>query len=536
MTRRTAAFMSIFVILLVLLMAPLGCAGKEAETPASTLEVPRLDSGPISGVQEDGVWVYKGIPYAAPPVGELRWKEPQPVEPWEEVRPCTEYGPSCPQPEWPYQVQRDIFRITDQDEDCLYLNVWTPAKNPDDRLPVMVWIHGGGFTVGSGSQVLYEGKYLARKGVVVVTINYRLGPLGFMAHPLLSEESPHGVSGNYGLLDQIQALRWVQRNISAFGGDPGNVTIFGESAGGASVCALLASPLAEGLFHRAIAESGAFLSMGMPSAGRSETLEEGEKLGKRISHELGCDREGDELAALRSKTPQELIDAFQKVGTGLMGRASIGPVVDGYVLPDKPQDVFAEGRQHKVPLLIGNNADEGMLFLAGQSITAQQYENLVRLAYGTYADEVLSLFPLQPGEDPRAAYSRLFTAMGFAAPSRFAAEKMAEAGMPVYVYIFTMRSTVPGTEHMGAYHGYELPFVFGTLVRFLRPEDQSLSEIMMNYWTRFAAGGDPNGGSEPEWPRFEPQSAAYQELGEKVVSRTGYYPEAYRLVLEINGL
>ncbi|MGQ9474710.1 MAG: carboxylesterase/lipase family protein [Actinomycetota bacterium] len=535
--RRSIPFVTIITIIFLFsaLLLYAGCAGEEA-APPSTLETPRLDSGPISGAQEDGIWVYKGIPYAAPPVGELRWREPQPVEPWKEVRPCVAYGPACPQEKWPYQVQRDLFRITEQDEDCLYLNVWTPAESPDDRLPVMVWIHGGGFTVGSGSQALYEGKYLARKGVVVVTINYRLGPLGFMAHPKLSEESPHGTSGNYGLLDQIQALKWVQKNIAAFGGDPDNVTIFGESAGGASVCALLASPLAEGLFHRAIAESGAFLSMGLPSMGRSETLEEGERLGERISRELGCDREEDELAALRSKPPRELLDAFQKVGTGLLGRASIGPVVDGYVLPERSQDVFAEGRQHKVPLLIGNNADEGMLFLAGQTITAQQYENLVRLAYGAHADEVLALFPLQAGEDPKAVYSRLFTSMGFAAPSRFAAEKMAEAGMPVYVYLFTMRSSVPGTENMGAYHGYELPFVFGTLVRFLRPEDQDLSETMMNYWTRFAATGDPNGGTEPEWPRFSEQDDSFQELGEQVRSRSGYYPEAYRLVLRINGL
>ncbi len=535
MRRPRPALCLVVLFALATLLLPSGCAGEEA-SPPPTLDVPRLDSGPISGTQEDGIRVFKGIPYAAPPVGELRWREPQPVEPWEEVRPCTDYGPACPQGEWPYQVQRDIFRITDQDEDCLYLNVWTPAQSPDDRLPVMVWIHGGGFTVGSGSQVLYEGKYLARKGVVVVTINYRLGPLGFMAHPRLSEESPHGVSGNYGLLDQIQALKWVRRNIAAFGGDPDNVTVFGESAGGASVCALLASPLAEGLFHRAIAESGAFLSMGLPAAARSETLDEGEELGKKISRELGCDREEDELAALRSRSPQELLEAFQKVGSGLLGRASIGPVVDGYVLPEKPQEVFAAGKQHKVPLLIGNNADEGMLFLAGQSITAQQYENLVRLAYGTYAEEVLSLFPIRAGEDAKAAYSRLFTAMGFAAPSRFAAERMAEAGMPVYVYLFTMRSGVPGTEHMGAYHGYELPFVFGTLVRFLRPEDQALSEAMMNYWTRFAATGDPNGGAEPAWPRFSAQEDLYQELGEEVSTRSGYYPEAYRLVLEINGL
>ena len=532
MPRKCASLFMAALLTTLLALAAAGC-GRETARPPSTLEIPQLDSGPISGIQEDGVWIYKGIPYAAPPVGELRWKEPQPVQPWKEVRPCTEYGHACPQEEWPYEMQSDIFRITDQDEDCLYLNVWTPAASPDERLPVMVWIHGGGFTVGAGSQVLYEGKHLARRGVVVVTINYRLGPLGFMAHPKLSKESPHGVSGNYGLLDQIQALHWVRNNITAFGGDPGNVTIFGESAGGASVCALLASPLAEGLFHRAIAESGAFLSMGTPSGRREETLEEAEELGEKISRELECDKEADELAALRSRSPEELLAAFEKTEPKALGRVSFGPVADGYVLPEKPQDVFAAGTQHKVPFLIGNNADEGMLFLASQDIGAEQYANLVKLAYGSYASDVSALFPVESGQ-AKEALSQLLTALGFAAPSRFAAEKMAEAGMPVFVYRFTMRSSTPQTEHMGAYHGYELPFVFGTLVRFLRPEDQALSEVMMNYWTRFAASGDPNGGSDPSWPRFSAENDLYQELGPTVTTRSGYYPDAYRLLLKIN--
>jgi len=535
MASRRVLVAAIIFLTGALVLSPSGC-GKGESRPPSTMEVPQLDSGPISGVQEDGLWVYKGIPYAAPPVGELRWREPQPVKPWKEVRPCTEYGPACVQSEWPYPVTREIFAITNQSEDCLYLNVWSPAREPGDRLPVMVWIHGGGFTVGSGSQVLYEGKYLARKGVVVVTINYRLGPFGFMAHPKLSQESPHGVSGNYGLLDQIEALKWVQRNIAQFGGDPQNVTVFGESAGGASVCYLMASPLAQGLFHKAIVQSGGFLSMGLPSAGRQDELREAEKLGEKISATLGCSGEADELAALRSKDARQVLEAFEKSSTGLMGRASIAPVVDGYVLPKAPHEVFAEGRQHRVPLLIGNNADEGMLFLGNRDLTLQQYRAVLSLLYGRMAPEVEAMFPDTSDRDVKEAYNRLFTSLGFGGPSRHAAVCTARVGAPVYVYLFTMKSTEASSRHMGAYHGYELPFVFGTLVRYLGQEEQRLSEIMMNYWTRFAARGDPNGGPEPEWPRFTEENDVYQELGLQVGPRKGYYLEAYRLVLRINGM
>lgn len=535
MVAKRTALITAILLLVALLLSPSGC-GKEESRPPSTMEVPQLDSGPISGSQEEGVWVYKGIPYAEPPVGDLRWKEPQPVRPWKEVRACDRYGPACVQSEWPYPVSREIFAITDQSEDCLYLNVWSPAKDPGERLPVMVWIHGGGFTVGSGSQVLYEGKYLAKKGVVVVTINYRLGPFGFMAHPKLSQESPHGVSGNYGLLDQIEALKWVQRNIDKFGGDPHNVTVFGESAGGASVCYLMASPLAKGLFHKAIVQSGGFLSMGMPSAGRQENLKEAEKLGEKISSALGCSGEPDELAALRSKDARQVLEAFEKSSTGLLGRASIGPVVDGYVLPKRPQEVFAEGGQHRVPLLIGNNADEGMLFLGDRQFDLQQYKTILSFLYGDMAKEVEAMFPASSDAEVKEAYNRLFTSLGFGGPSRHAAECTARLGVPVYVYKFTMKSTEVSSRHMGAYHGYELPFVFGTLVRYLGQEEQRLSETMMNYWTRFAAKGDPNGGSEPAWPRFSPEEDVYQELGLEVGPREGYYPEAYRLVLRINGM
>lgn len=249
------------LFLLALMFTVAACGGEQAARTA-TMREPLLDSGPINGVQEGGVWVYKGIPYAAPPVGELRWKEPQPAEPWKEVRPCTEFGPACPQPS--SDDQGGFMAVGETSEDCLYLNVWSPAETPGERLPVMVWIHGGAFRTGAGSQAVYDGVNLAEKDVVVVTINYRLGPLGFFAHPLLTEESPNGSSGNYGLLDQVAALEWVERNIASFGGDPDNVTVFGESAGAMSICDLMASPLAEGLFDRAIVQSGPFLDMGSP--------------------------------------------------------------------------------------------------------------------------------------------------------------------------------------------------------------------------------------------------------------------------------
>jgi para-nitrobenzyl esterase len=499
------------------------------------MEVPQLDSGPISGALKDGVWTYLGIPYAAPPVGELRWKEPQPVAAWEEVRPCNSYGPSCPQSKWPYTILQEEMTVSEQSEDCLYLNVWTPASSPEQRLPVMVWIHGGGFTVGSGSQPLYDGHNLAKKGVVLVTINYRLGPLGFMAHPLLSEESPHGVSGNYGLLDQIEALKWVQRNIEVFGGDPGLVTVFGESAGGASVCDLMASPLAAGLFSRAIVESGGFLSFGLPTNKGGETLRQAEALGEKISRNLGCDRTDDELASLRSKSPQELLDAFQEAaGSGLTGRASAGPIADGYVLPDSPQNIFHAGSQQSVPLLIGTNADEGNLFAIDLSPT--QYQAALSYIYGNYAGEVGALFPPESDQSARAAFSRLMTEMGFTAGAKLAAASMAKVGAPAYLYKFTQRPFDARVQALGSFHGLEIPYVFANPRGNPGPADMALSASMMGYWTNFARTGNPNGEGLPEWPAYTLESDQYQELGTPILTQSGYYPQAYELVLKTNNM
>lgn len=541
--KRKSAFLLAGILMLSLLVVLGGCGKEKAAEVGeeyAPMEVVRLHSGPIRGVVGgDGIAVYKGVPYAAPPVGERRWKEPQDVDPWEDILPCIEEKPVCTQVPWPYEFAKEFYNFPNQSEDCLYLNVWTPARSTEEKLPVMVWIHGGAFVLGAGSQPLYDGRKLASKGVVVVTFNYRLGPLGFMAHPLLSEESPHGVSGNYGLLDMIQALKWVQRNIAAFGGDPGNVTVFGQSAGGASVCCLMASPLAEGLFHRAIVESGGFFPVGFLTTKGGETLQEAENYGKTISSELGCEGKPDELAALREKDAREVVDAFQKVEATLPGALSIGPIVDGYVLPDHPYRIFAAGKQNKVPLLIGTVADEGTMFVAGQEgMTAQQYQDLLRTIFGEHSDEAYALYPVAPGEKPVTAYARLFTGLGFAAPSRHAAECMARDGMPVYVYKFSYVSTAdPTRAAMGAYHGSEIAFVFGSsLLDFAGSEVKALSGSIMSYWINFATTGDPNGGALPEWPAFGPGKDTYQELNLSIASRSGYYAEDYALVKRMRGI
>lgn len=514
-----------------------GCGEKKEERPASTMEVPQLESGPISGFRDGDVWTYLGIPYAAPPVGDLRWKEPQPVEPWEEVLPCEKYGPACPQPEWPYPILSGIMDVGPTSEDCLYLNVWSPAERAEEKLPVMVWIHGGGFTTGASNLGLYNGRNLAERGVVVVNFNYRLGPFGFLAHPELSDESPHGVSGNYGLLDQIAALAWVRDNIAAFGGDPGNVTIFGESAGGASVCDLMSTPLSEGLFHRAIVESGGFLGMGMPT-GEENTLDNAEEVGEKIVKELGVEDADDVLAAMRAKTAEELLEAVSKQKSAL-GMMNLGPVVDGYVLPENPAAVFAAGKQRAVPLLIGTNATEGAYF-APSDLTVDQYRLMVGFMYGDHSAEALALYPAETQEQVRPAFVRLMTEMGFTAPSLFAAACMGKVGEPAYFYQFTMVSSDERLKGLGSFHGMEIVYVFGNAesVHQVTPRevDTALSETMMTYWTNFAATGNPNGEGVPEWPALEGAGGKYQELGETVTTKSGLYPQAYDLLMKVSGL
>ncbi len=521
-----------FVITLILASSLVWVScGKKGARPPSTLEIPQLDSGPISGARQDGMWYYLGIPYAEPPVGELRWREPRPAQRWEEVRACTAYGPSCPQPEGGGVVEMEVG---DMDEDCLYLNVWTPAEVPEERLPVMVWIHGGAFRTGSSSLPIYDGCNLAGKGVVVVTVNYRLGPFGFLAHPLLSDEAPNGSSGNYGLLDQIAALQWVQRNIAAFGGDPENVTVFGESAGGMSILCLMASPLAEGLFHRAIVESGPMLDLGLPIS-KTPTLKEAEATGRDISEKLGCDREEDELAALRAASPEELLRASAS-GKPFFSPIDLSPNVDGYVLPESPLDTFASGNQHGVPLLIGVNANEGTIFVPEMNLAL--YRMMANYLYGDSAAKVLELFPAASDDEVRTAMDRLVTQVGFAASARFAAACMERAGSISYLYHFVHTVQDPRARELGSFHGLEIIYVFGSLdkvhVEGLTSEDLRLSAAMMTYWTNFARTGDPNGPGVPEWLPYR-TNASYQELGSEIVPRNGLYDSAYELVLDMSG-
>ena len=492
----------------------------------------RLDSGRISGVASGDVHVYKGIPFAAPPVGKLRWRPPQPVPPWDGVRQCITFGPWCPQPR---QIVGREFGETN--EDCLYLNVWAPAQRPDAKLPVMVWIHGGGHTTGSGSASYYNGEKLARLGVVVVTINYRLGPFGYLAHPLLSKESERGVSGNYGMLDQIAALGWVQRNIAAFGGDPGCVTIFGESAGAVSVCRLMVSPLAKGLFHRAIAQSGGAHGRNRHLRQTWYGMEPMEKVGERLATALGCDQADDPLAALRAVSAEQLLEA-SRPSQGLFGKGiKFGPVIDGWALPDDPVDLWQAGKQHDVPFMAGSNADEGSIFVRQLPIQrAFGYRLTVRMLFREQASEMLRLFPAPTDGDAKAAAGRLVGVSSFVAPARWLARAMERVESPGYLYHFTRVAPGTAVKPYGAFHGLEIGYVFGTLKPALgpTPRDWELSKAMSACWARFAKTGDPNGEGIPRWPVHEAATDQHMEFGDTVTVKAGLWKEACDLLDRIN--
>ena len=539
-----ARLLIVLAVFVTPLLALIGC-GDDATTTAGTatagtLERPVVEGGAIRGAQASGVWSYLGIPYAAPPVGELRWKPPQPVKPWRQVRGCTQYGASCPQQT--SLMETALLGVGRTSEDCLYLNVWTPAAPARDKLPVMVWIHGGSFTSGSGSMPVYAGETLARAGdVVVVTINYRLGPFGFLAHPELSKESPQGVSGNYGLLDQIAALKWVRRNIAAFGGDPRRVTAFGESAGAISILDLMASPLATGLFQRAVVQSGILMEAGLGSQ-TGATLAQAERAGQAFARRAGVAASGAAaLKAMRGLSADELLAAGAQGGDFLTAGLSYKPVVDGYALPDSATHVFAAGKQMDVPLLIGSNADEGETFVAQMgSPTPAQYRAYIRAAFGDNADAVLALYPASTQEQVLPALSRLLTEMGFAGTARFAAAAMDDPGIeaPAYLYQFTRvppeAATMPGFPN-GAFHGLEIPYVFGKAEDFgaQDPVDLELSEQMMAMWTRFAASGDPNKPGSDRWPAYDPSTDRHLELGDAIEVKAGLYKEACDLADEI---
>ena len=457
----------------------------------------RTEAGLVEGLAEGDLTVYRGIPFAAPPTGERRWRAPEPPLPWTGVRRADAFGPACPQNQrlnaafgWP---------VLPTSEDCLHLNIWTPAASPHDRLPVMVWIYGGGFTMGATAIPAYSGENLATRGVVVVSIAYRVGPFGFMAHPELSAESGHG-SGTYGLLDQIAGLEWVQRNIAGFGGDPTRVTIFGESAGGISVSMLAASPLAKGLFQRAISQSGG-------SFGPAQTGNIG---GANVPPPL-ADGEAEGVAFLAKLGASNLAEARKLPADALVGGmsgalAEFWPVLDGHAIPGDQYELYRAGQYNDTPILIGTNGDEGALFV--QSAAADAYAAKTRAEFGDYADKVLACYPA--GSDAQALRSArdLFRETGFAWHTWAWARLQARTGQGrVFAYYFDHRPpypAIPAMKDWGASHGCDIAYVF----RHPEPstpwtaEDWALSDAIGAYWTNFAKTGDPNGGDLPVWPAF----------------------------------
>jgi para-nitrobenzyl esterase len=512
----------------------LGACGGDV---SSSLGRVQLDSGPVTGVQQAGVWSFEGIPYAAPPVGQLRWAPPQPVIPWTEPRACTSFGPACPQPGSGGVSYLDVGKTS---EDCLYLNVWSPATSPEERLPVMVWIHGGSFTTGAGSMAVYDGRNLAERGVVVVTINYRLGPLGFLAHPALAQESAIQSTGNYGLMDQIEALGWVSRNIAAFGGDPARVTVFGESAGAISILDLLVSSQSEGLFQRAIVESGILLDAGFDGVTTAATLQEAEQAGESYAAKLGVDPNGDVAAQLRAKSVDELLAAAGGSDNLLAGGLTWKPCVDGLVLADLPTRLWEAGNPLKVPLLIGSNRDEGNAFLQQLTIPPSQYQAYMDKIFGPHADQALALYPAPQPADVLPTLSRMLTEVGFASTGRFAAELMSRSQPPVSAYLYEF-TRVPFGNPLGAFHSVEIPYVFGNLGLFstlgtVGQTDRDLSDAIMGYWSRFAATGDPNGDAAPAWPIYQASTDRHLELGDQIKTGSGLYKQACDLADEVRGL
>ena len=450
---------------------------------AAIPETVHVEQGQVKGVAGStaGILVFKGIPFAAPPTGDLRWRGPKPAANWTGVRDADKFGPQC--------VQRGRGGASNS-EDCLYLNIYTATSSA--KRPVMVWIHGGALTSGAGS--IYDGEALAKKGVVLVTINYRLGVFGFFAHPELTKESDRNSSGNYGLQDQIAALEWVQKNIAAFGGDPKRVTIFGESAGSWSVNYLTATPLARGLFERAIGESGAEFAP-------ARKLGEMEQAGVKVAQSM----KANSIAELRAKPAADLqATMFQTAAN-----------VDGWLLPTDVYTIYANGKQNDVPMLIGSNSDEGTMFTPA-TVTAQSFRAQAERQYGKDAEAFLKVYPFSSNDEAWAAQAASMRDRTFGWEMRTWARMESKTGKSkVYMYYFNRVPPAP-SRVKGAYHGSEIAYAFGNLI--VAPfavnadgappkwedVDRKLADTMSSYWVNFATTGDPNGKNLPKWPAFKP--------------------------------
>ncbi|WP_454760263.1 carboxylesterase/lipase family protein [Caulobacter segnis] len=504
---------------LTLVVAVLAAAAVRAEEGRV-----QVRQGALQGVSQTGVSVYKGVQYAQPPVGPLRWRAPVPASGWTGVRDAKAFGSACLQPP---QAPNGLYSggLAPMSEDCLTLNVWAPAGAK--KLPVMVWIHGGALLGGGSSEPLYDGAKLAKQGIVLVSINYRLGLLGYFAHPALSAESPRKLSGNYGLLDQIEALRWVRDNIAAFGGDPAQVTIAGESAGGLSAIALMASPQAKGLFQRAIVQSGympAYRALHAPTLGLPSAEAGGEALG----------------AAAGAKTAEQLraTDLVTLFKAGLATGWQPEPVIDGVVLKRQLVEIFARGEQTKADVLAGFNEGEirSLLFLMPPAPTTKQaYVADVKARFGDKADAYLAVYP---GADPKADVMASIRdgLYGFAA--QYLVRQQAAAGRGGYLYYFRHSTPAQKARDLAAFHASEIPYVFGQVgegaklgPNWPRPpltaQETALSDAMLNYWVSFVRTGVPAAPGETAWPRFTAKERGYLDIDDRPVAARDLQPAAY---------
>jgi para-nitrobenzyl esterase len=472
-------------------------------------------NGKVEGYLKENLRIFKGIPFAAPPVGEFRWKAPQPVQSWSGIKKCTAFSASPiqnkPQP-FSCWTEEFIAKPEPLDEDCLYLNVWTSSKNKEKH-PVLVWIYGGGLNSGSANCDIYDGEEMAKKGVVFVSINYRVGVMGFMAHPELSKESGYNSSGNYGFLDQIAALKWVQKNIAAFGGDPNNVTIAGQSAGAFSVNAMIASTLSKGLFHKAIPQSGGLLSNRF-----SQNLAASEQQGLKFMEKVNC----TSIAELRKKSADEIQKA-----SNLPGFGRFGTTMDGYVLPTNIFEHFKNGKHNQVPIMTGWVTGDGSL-MGVPNTSLENYKKEVQVKYGTKTDEFLSIFPATTDEEAKEAKLKQGL-LGFAGmPSHLLA---ISTNKPTYLYHFShVPPDKPNFPNYGAFHTSEVPYALHTLHTWNRDWqqlDKDLENTMAAYWVNFAKTGNPNGTGLPEWKTYDKQAGYIMVLGDKVEIKKGLFKNEF---------
>ena len=496
----------IVIVFLMLISCKL-FAQEPVVNPAQELIVATA-SGKLQGLSDGEVATFKGIPYAAPPVGEFRWRLPQPVKAWEGVREAKEFGPNCAQAGWgtaPGAIAEG------SSEDCLYLNLWLPANaTKGDKLPVMVWIHGGAFVGGSGSGS--SGDAFAKQGVILMTFNYRLGRLGHFAFPALSKEHPEEPKGSYAFMDQIAALKWVKENIAAFGGDPNNVTIFGFSAGGVSVHSLLTIPAAKGLFHKAISESGGGrdgVLTGRPI--REENADpfypvSAETIGINFARKHGIEgTDAAALAKLRALSVEEIVDGGQESDGQGGPRTYSGPILDGKFVVETSENAYKAGRQAQVPLIIGNTSAE----IGGGFVNSSSSKEELFSLFGGLKEEAQTAYDSDGTKEFAEVITKFNTDWAWGEPGRFVARAFVEKGEPAYMYLFSyvpaaMRERMP----YGAGHGSEVPFVFNSLDGRRRgpeatPEDKELAQLMNTYWTNFAKTGNPNGSGLPQWPAYQ---------------------------------